>query len=172
VLTEDAFPAIVELHRAELHRHCAHLLGSSAEADDALQDTFLRAWRARDGFGHRSSVRTWLFRIATNACFDVRARRAAAPTAHEPPEPAAPREHEPDAVLIAKETLELTLRTAVRHLSAHQQASLVLRDVLDWSARDTARALAISVPAANSALQRARGGVRERLAGPRLEWAA
>ena len=131
---EHAFAAIVESHRDELDRHCARLLRSPADAEDALQETFLRAWRSL----HRccSSPRPWLYRIATNVCFDVLAARRTAPvTVERVPEAVAPSELQPDAVVIAGETVELALLTAVRHLPARQHACLVMRDVLRWSAR-------------------------------------
>jgi RNA polymerase sigma-70 factor, ECF subfamily len=167
---DHAFAAIVERHRDELDRHCARLLRSPADAEDALQETFLRAWRALHTC--RSSPRPWLYRIATNVCFDLLAARRTAPlTVERVPEAVAPSEQQPDAVVIAGETIELALLTAVRHLPARQHACLVMRDVLRWSAADTATTLSLSVAAANSAVQRARGGLREHLAADRLDWA-
>jgi RNA polymerase sigma-70 factor, ECF subfamily len=162
VLTERAFEAIFECHHRELRRHCLRMVGAPADADDALQETFLRAWRGRRTLRDRACVRAWLYRIATNACLDLVARQAAArvaPDRGRPVEAAAPREQEPDAVVIANEVL-----TTIRDLPPRQHASLLLRDVLGWSAADTAAALAVTVPAANSALQRARAGVRAQLA--------
>jgi RNA polymerase sigma factor (sigma-70 family) len=170
VPNEHAFAAIVESHRDELDRHCARLLRSPADAEDALQETFLRAWRSLHTC--HSSPRPWLYRIASNVCFDLLAARRTAPvTVESVPEAVAPSEHEPDAVVIAAETVELALLTAVRHLPARQHACLVMRDVLRWSAKDTATTLSLSVAAANSAVQRARGGLREHLAEDRLDWA-
>jgi RNA polymerase sigma-70 factor, ECF subfamily len=173
VLTEHAFVAVVARHRSELHRHCARLLGSSAEAEDAVQETFLRAWRSLQTFCGGTSMRAWLYRIATNACFDLLGKRRSAIACWdgEPDEPAAPCEQQPDAVVIAKETVELALLTAIRHLPARQHSSLVLRDVLSLTADETATALSTTVPATNSALQRARGGLRAHLAPQRLDWA-
>jgi RNA polymerase sigma factor (sigma-70 family) len=166
---EHAFAVIVESHRDELDRHCARLLRSPADAEDALQETFLRAWRSLHTC--RSSPRPWLYRIATNVCFDLLTARRKAPVAVEHvPEAPAPREQQPDAVAIAGETVELALLTAVRYLPAQQHACLVMRDVLRWSAQDTATALSVSVAAANSSVQRARGGLREHLAADRLDW--
>jgi RNA polymerase sigma-70 factor, ECF subfamily len=173
VLTEHAFAAVVARHRSELHRHCARLLGSSTEAEDAVQETFLRAWRSLQTFCGGTSMRAWLYRIATNACFDLLGKRpsAVACLEGEPDEPAAPCEQQPDAVVIAKETVELALLTAIRHLPARQHSSLVMRDVLSWTADETATALSTTVPATNSAVQRARGGLRAHLAPQRLDWA-
>jgi RNA polymerase sigma factor (sigma-70 family) len=166
-VTEAAFAIAVARHRGELRRHCVRIVGT-ADADDALQDTFLRAWRARHT--NRGPVRGWLYRIATNVCCDVLAgRQAVVPPDRDAP---APRDEEPDAVVIAKETVELTLLAALRRLPERQQASLVLRDVLRCSARETASAMALSVPASNSALQRARAGLRAQLGAHRLDWAA
>jgi RNA polymerase sigma-70 factor, ECF subfamily len=170
---EDAFAAVVRRHRPELYRHCVRLLRSGTDAEDALQDALLRAWRARHGFAS-GSPRAWLYRIATNACFDLLARRDStlAPLDDEAAsQAAAPSEHRPDAVVLAQETVELTLLTAIQHLPARQHACFVMRDVLSWSAVDSARALSISVAASNSSLQRARHGLRARLAPSRLEWA-
>jgi RNA polymerase sigma-70 factor (ECF subfamily) len=166
---EYAFAALVDSHRDELARHCAQLLRSPADAEDAVQETFLRAWRSLHTC--RSSPRPWLFRIATNVCFDLLAARRSAPLAVERvPEAAAPAEHEPEAVAIAGETVELALLAATRYLPTQQHACLLMRDILRWSARDTAAALSVSVAAANSAVQRARDGLREHLAADRLDW--
>jgi len=195
---EHAFAAIVERHRDELDRHCARLLRSPADAEDALQETFLRAWRHRAHFSleGRWSFRGWLYRIATNACLDDLARRPrrvlpydvappADPTAAPPPaadlpwlEPypdrlldeRASRDLEPDAAAISKETLELAFLAAIQHLPPRQRAALLLRDVLGWPARDVAAALDTTVAAANSALQRARAALRKRLPTRREEW--
>jgi RNA polymerase sigma-70 factor (ECF subfamily) len=168
---EHAFTTIVERHRPELHRHCVRLLGSPAEAEDAVQETFLRAWRSLQSFCNGTSPRAWLYRIATNACFDLLAkRRSAVASLDGTPEPVAPCEQEPDAVVIAKETVEVALLTAIRHLPARQHTSLVMRDLLRWSADETATALSTTVPATNSAVQRARGGLRSHLAPARLDW--
>jgi len=167
---EHAFAAIVESHRDELDRHCAQLLRSPADAEDALQETFLRAWRSLHTC--RAAPRPWLYRIATNVCFDLLAARRRAPvTVERVPEPAAPRDHEPDAVAIAGETVELALLAATRYLPTQQHACLLMRDVLRWSAKDTASALSLSVAAGNSAVQRARDGLRRHLAADRLDWA-
>jgi RNA polymerase sigma-70 factor (ECF subfamily) len=169
VRTED-FTAAVQRHQHELRRHCVRLTGSRADADDALQEALLRAWRAR-----RSQVssfpRAWLYRIATNACFDLLARRDATVVAlDDAPGLAAPPEEGPDAATLTRETLELTLLTAIQHLPRRQRAVLIMRDVLGWPADEVASALSITVPAVNSALQRARRSLHERLGAGRLEW--
>jgi RNA polymerase sigma-70 factor, ECF subfamily len=196
---EQAFARLVERHRRELHVHCYRMLGSLDDAEDAVQDAFLRAWRHRARFSleGRWSFRGWLYRIATNACLDVLARRPrrflpydvappADPTATPPPhadlpwldpypdrlldELASP-DPGPDAAAIAKETLELAFLAAIQHLPPRQRAALLLRDVLGWPARDVAAALETTVAAANSALQRARATLRERLPTRRAQWA-
>jgi RNA polymerase sigma-70 factor (ECF subfamily) len=168
---EEAFAAVVERHRTELHRHCARLLRSGADAEDALQETLLRAWRSRHTLSS-DPPRAWLYRIATNACLDLLARRD--PTLASLDDEAAfaaPPEQRPDAIVLTRETVELALLTAVQQLPPRQHASLVMRDVLSWSARETAAGLATSVAATNSALQRARHTLRSRLAADRLAWA-
>jgi len=176
---ERAFAAAVERHRTELHRHCARLLRSGPDAEDALQETLLRAWRSRHTLAS-DSPRAWLYRIATNACHDVLRRRDPALASFDdetafgdggPLEAAAPADERPDAIVVGRESLELALLTAVQELPPRQHASLVMRDVLDWPAEDTATALSTSVAATNSALQRARHGLRRRLANGRVEWA-
>jgi RNA polymerase sigma factor (sigma-70 family) len=175
VLTdEQSFTTAVEPHRDELRRHCVRLLGSRADGEDALQDTLLRAWRSRRTLAS-SCPRAWLYRIATRACLDALARRdSTLESLDDEPgasaEPAAPLEQRPDAMLLDRETLELALLTAIQHLPPRQQATFVMRDVLSWSASEAATALSTSVPAANSALQRARSGLREHLAPGRLDW--
>src|SRR4051812_11931152 len=111
-VTEPEFGIIVARHRRELQRHCARMLGSQADAEDALQETFLRAWRSRRAC--HSSRRAWLYRIASNVCFDVLAKRRHTPAALAPGhEVAAPQEHQPDAVVIARETVDLAMLAAV-----------------------------------------------------------
>jgi RNA polymerase sigma-70 factor (ECF subfamily) len=169
IADEFAFAAAVQRHRPELHRHCLRLLRSPADAEDALQETLLRAWRSRRTLAS-GAPRAWLYRIATNACLDLVARREPTYELPEDGEPEAPSEQRPDAQLVARETLELALLAAIQELPERQHASLVLRDVLDCSARDTAATLSTSVAATNSALQRSRDALRERLAADRLEW--
>jgi RNA polymerase sigma-70 factor, ECF subfamily len=193
-----AFSTLVERYRRELQLHCYRMLGSFEDSEDLVQETFLRAWRKRASFSFdgRSSVRAWLYRIATNACLDVlrsRSRRvvpqelagAADPTVPASPpvdlpwlqpypdrllESIAP-EDEPAAVVVARETIEIAFLAAIQHLPPRQRAVLILRDVVGWSARETASLLETSVVSVNSALQRARATLRERLPERRTEWA-
>jgi RNA polymerase sigma-70 factor (ECF subfamily) len=178
---EAAFSALVERHRRELQVHCYRMLGSREEAEDLTQETFLRAWRKRASFQGRSTIRAWLYRIATNACLDALEKRPRKPKGGEvlwlEPYPdelleAVPAEGEdPDALVVARETIELAFMVAVQHLPPRPRAVLILRDVLGWSAKETAALLETSVPAANSALQRARAALQEHLPEQRSEWA-
>ena len=179
---EAAFATLVERHRRELHVHCYRMLGSLDEAEDLTQETFLRAWRRRATFAGRSTFRAWLYRIATNACLDALERRPRRLTSPEVPwlqpypdellQDVAADEAEPDAVVVARETIELAFMVAIQHLPPRSRAVLILRDVLGWSAKETAALLQTSVPAANSALQRARAALKEHLPERRLEWSA
>ncbi|MFI5694197.1 RNA polymerase subunit sigma-70 [Kribbella sp. NPDC051586] len=188
----SSFEKDVERYRHELRVHCYRMLGSYDEAEDLVQETFLRAWRGRDEFEGRSSVRAWLYRIATNACIDVRRPRRVLPYQLEPasfPATALParedvpwlqpfpdvlldRAEEPDAAVIRRETIELAFLIAIQHLPARPRAVLIFRDVLGWPARETAAAVDLSVAAVNSALQRARPVLREHLPSHRSEWSA
>jgi RNA polymerase sigma-70 factor (ECF subfamily) len=184
---ESAFAKLVERHRGELRVHCYRMLGSFTEAEDLVQETFLRAWKNLDGFEGRSTVRAWLYRIATNACLDVLAGRerrvlpddlagpSAANLAARPDipwlQPFPDRLREPDSALVDKETLELAFLAAIQHLPPRQRAVFILRDVLAWSAKETAELLESSVASVNSASQRARATMREHLPERRLEWA-
>ena len=161
VTDHESFAALVESHRGELHRHCTRVLRSPADAEDALQDALLRAWRARHTVA-AETVRAWLYRIATNACYDRLARRRELLVSldAEPVDAAAPPEHGPDAIVLARESSDVALLAAIRRLPERQQAVLVMRDVLDWSAQETATVLSTSIAAANSALQRARANLR------------
>lgn len=181
-IEEPAFTALAERHRRELHVHCYRMLGSFDDAEDAVQETFLRAWRRRETFEGRAPFRAWLYRIATNACLDLLARRR--------PEPATGGEvrwlqpypdrlldelpangaDEPESVALARETIELAYLVAVQHLAPRPRAVLILRDVLGWPARDVADLLGDSVNSVNSALQRARAGMREHLPAERQDW--
>src|SRR3954452_18257841 len=181
-LDERSFGARVEPHRRELHVHCYRLLGSFDDAEDLVQEAFLRAWRRRETYAGRASVRAWLYRIATNACLDALDKRPRTPTADGEvlwlqPYPDALLEELPDGregpedVTLGKETLELAFLVAIQHLAPLPRAVLVLRDVLGCSARETASLLETTEASVNSALQRGRPGVRERLPERRAEWA-
>ena len=183
---QSVFAALAERHRRELHVHCYRMLASFDEAEDAVQETFLNAWRGRSGFVGGSQFRAWLYRIATNVCLDMLRRNSRRATgmrsfAEVPwlqPYPdqlldeAAPAGDRPDAAAIERETIELAFLAALQVLPPRQRAALVARDVLGWPASQTAAMLDISVAAANSALQRARVTMRERLPARRADWSA
>ena len=186
---EGAYRRLIEPHRRELHAHCYRMLGSSHDADDALQDALLRAWRGLVRFEGRSSLRSWLYTIATNACLNLIARRPkrVLPMDHVPP--ADPREGPgqplvesvwiepyPDETLgledalaapetryELRESVELAFVAALQHLPATQRAVLILREVLGFSAREVAESLESTEASVNSALQRARKAVDERV---------
>ena len=183
---ESAFATLTERHRRELHVHCYRMLASFEDADDAVQETFLRAWRSRDSFEGAHLFRAWLFRIATNVCLDMLRRSARQVTkmqsfAEVPwlqPYPdrlldeVAPSDDEPDAVAVERETIELAFLAAMQLLPPTQRAAFIVRDVLGWPARETASLLETSVAAANSAVQRARATMKEHLPARRSEWSA
>jgi RNA polymerase sigma-70 factor (ECF subfamily) len=171
----------LEQYRRELTGYCYRMLGSGFEADDAVQETMVRAWKAADGFEGRSSVRSWMYRIATNVCLDMlRGRdRRARPMEMGPPSPADPThlgallpEHlwispiaddrilgddaDPAVLTEAKETIRLAFVAALQHLPPRQRAVLLLREVLRWQATEVAELLDTTVASVNSALQRAR----------------
>ena len=186
---EGAFGRIADEHRVELLAHCYRMLGSMHDAEDALQDAMLRAWRGLPTFAARSSLRTWLYRIATNACLDVMARRPSRVLPFEVGEPSALTddvgtplvesvwiEPFPDETLSLphgyaapaaryeqQEAVELAFVAALQHLPAKQRAVLLLREVLGYSAREVAELLETTVASVNSALQRARKTIDERL---------
>lgn len=179
---EPAFVKLTQRHRRELHVHCYRMLGSFEDAEDTVQETFLRAWRRRETFEGRSTIRAWLYRIATNACLDLLAKRRPDPaTGGEVPwlqpypdrlldELPAGSADEPEAVALARETIELAYLVAVQHLAPRPRAVLILRDVLGWPAKDVAELLGDSVNSVNSALQRARAGLRGHLPAERQDW--
>jgi RNA polymerase sigma-70 factor (TIGR02960 family) len=183
---EPAFAALTERHRRELHVHCYRMLASFDEAEDAVQETFLNAWRGRSGFEGSSQFRAWLYRIATNVCLDMLRRNSRQATgmrsfAEVPwiqPYPdrlldqAAPADEQPEAVAVARETISLAFLAALQVLPPRQRAALIARDVLGWPATETASALGTSVAAANSALQRARATMQSHLPPRRAEWSA
>jgi RNA polymerase sigma-70 factor, ECF subfamily len=176
-----AQPDALEEYRRELTGYCYRMLGSGFEADDAVQETMLRAWKSADRFEGRSSVRSWLYRIATNVCLDMlRGRqRRARPMELGPssaPDPSLlgqqlpehlwvspiaddrvlPAEADPAVIVEARDTIRLAFVTALQHLPPKQRAALILCEVLRWQATEAADLLGTSVPAVNSALQRAR----------------
>ena len=186
---ENAYRSLVEPRRAELHAHCYRMLGSVHDAEDALQDAMLRAWRGLPRFEGRSSLRSWLYRIATNTCLDVVARRPKrvlpvdyAPAADPHDGPGEPQIESvwvepypdekigvedgptsPEARYEQREGVELAFIVALQHLPARQRAALILREVLGFSAKEVAETLETTVASVNSALQRARAAIDERL---------
>jgi RNA polymerase sigma-70 factor (ECF subfamily) len=175
--SDHDFETRAQRHRRELHVHCYRMLGSFEEAEDAVQETLLRAWRGRSQVDMASGFRPWLYRIATNYCLDVLRRRkrrpqtvgsfAEIPWLQPYPDrlldeiPAAPGD-EPDVVAVARETIELAFIAVVQELPPRQRAAVLLCDVMGWSARETAELLETSLPATNSALQRARATIADR----------
>ena len=187
--SEDAFRDLVEPHRRELQAHCYRMLGSVYDAEDAVQDALLRAWRALPRFEPRHSLRAWLYKIATNVCLDAIARRpkrvlppdyvpstdggqtAGAPAVESvwlepyPDEQVAVEDGyaAPEARFEQREGVELAFVAALQHLPPRQRAALILREVLGFSAKETADSLDTTPQSVNSALQRARATVDERL---------
>ena len=182
---ESGFAALTERHRRELHVHCYRMLASFDEAEDAVQETFLRAWRSRERF-EGEHFRAWLYRIATNVCVDMTRRRsrqipvlrsfAEVPWLQPYPDrlldEVAPSDEQPDAVVVERETIELAFLAALQVLPPRQRAALIIRDVLGWPATEAAALLETSVAAANSALQRARATMQEHLPARRATWSA
>jgi len=185
--TESEFALLAERHRHELQVHCYRMLGSFDEAEDAVQETFVRAWRARDTLERPEWFRAWLYRIATNACLDEIKRTerrlervdSLADVTWLQPYPdrmlelAAAPEGEPGKALVDRETIELIFLAVIQVLPPPQRAVLILREMVGWSAKETGEALELTIPAVNSALQRARATLRERLPSGRRElWTA
>ena len=187
---EHAFRRLVAPHHADLHAHCYRMLGSVHDAEDALQDALLRAWRGLRALDGRATLRPWLYKIATNACLDAltRRQRRIAPIDLGPPAEAtqpAPDDaaiapvwmepypddkhglpsgrHSPEARYERREAVELAFVAALHHLSGRQRAALILRDVLSFSAKEVAGAMESTPASVNSALQRARRTVDERV---------
>jgi RNA polymerase sigma-70 factor, ECF subfamily len=186
---ETAFAQLIEPYRAELHAHCYRMLASVHDAEDAVQEALLRAWRALPRFQGRSSLRTWLYTIATHTCLDLIGKRpkrmlpidsgpatdpangSGMPLAEtvwiEPyPDEIAALEDgfaAPEAIYDRRESVELAFIAALQHLPATQRAVLILREVLGFSAKEVADTLQTSVPSVNSALQRARAAVHARV---------
>jgi RNA polymerase sigma-70 factor (ECF subfamily) len=180
--------ASLEEHRAALTGHCYRMLGSAVEADDAVQETMVRAWRGLDRFDGRASLRTWLYRIATHVCLDALADRSRRerpvdtgpggtvedplvehPRTHwlepVPDSRAIPADADPAELTILRQSVRLAFVAALQHLPPRQRAVLLLAEVLGWSAAEIADALDTSVPAVNSALQRARATLAARELG-------
>jgi RNA polymerase sigma-70 factor (ECF subfamily) len=186
---EGAFERLVEPHRRELHAHCYRMLGSLHDAEDALQDALLRAWRGLGGLKEGQSLRSWLYRIATNASLDAIAKRPKrvlpidyGPSADPHDGPGQPLIESawiepypdqslgledgyaaPEARYEQREAVELAFVAALQHLPPNQRAVLILREVLGFSAQETSESLETSVASVNSALQRARKTVDEKL---------
>lgn len=184
--TETHDPAELEQYRAELTGYCYRMLGSTFEAEDAVQDTMVRAWKNLDRFEGRSALRSWLYRIATNVCLDMlngsqrRARpmdmgpaRSADSQLGDPlpevawlqPMPDArvlPEDGDPAELAIERETIRLAFVTALQHLPPKQRAVLILHEVLKWKASEVAELLETSVASVNSALQRARASLEQK----------
>ena len=192
----NEFASNVERHRRELLVHCYRMLGCLPDAEDAVQETLLRAWRYRDSLKEGAPLRPWLYRVAPNACLDAIARdeRRAGPVARAAAddgwtgkpddvvwlgpipdsvlEPTTPPAQTPEAMTLMCETIEIAFLTVIQLLTPQQRAALILCDVLEWSAKDAADLLELSVPAVNSALQRARARLRERLPSRKPPWPA
>jgi RNA polymerase sigma-70 factor, ECF subfamily len=192
----DAFAAATSRYRRELEVHSYRMLGSAEDAEDVVQETFLRAWRRRETFRGKATLRAWLYGIATNASLDLlerRSRRLLPQHVGQPTDPdVIPEQTEeitwlepypdrlldevvsgddpPDEAIVARETVELAFLVAIQQLPPRQRAVLILRDVIGWSARETAAMLEMSVVASNSALQRARETLREYLPERRDDW--
>ncbi len=168
---ELAFRRLVEPYRRALEVHCYRMLGSPHDAEDVVQETMLRAWRAIERFEPRATLQTWLYRIATNACLDELERRPRRPEPVQPfpdtpIDPAASPAYDPAARYAIREGMELALLRAIQELPGRQRAVLILRDVLGWTSPEVAELLDSTVVATNSALQRARATIEVHLPAP------
>jgi RNA polymerase sigma-70 factor (ECF subfamily) len=183
-VSED-FTGLTGRFRGELLAHCYRMLGSAEEAEDLVQETYLRAWRSYEGFEGRASVRTWLYRIATNACLTAIERRGRRPLpsglggpAGDPEAPVvagpevpwlqplpdallAGEQTDPASVAVSREGIRLAFVAALQYLSARQRAVLIMRDVLQWPAAEAAELLGMTTTAVNSGLRRARAQLAE-----------
>ena len=196
-LADNAGPLDLEVHRGELTGYCYRMLGSTFDADDAVQETMVRAWQAADRFEGRSSLRSWLYRIATNVCLDLlrSRRRRALPMDLSSPvpsidaagrdpardhlaradgRPSLPLGSDPAEQAVVRDTVRLAFVAALQQLPPRQRAVLILREVLCWPAADVADLLGTTVASVNSALQRARATLSaadtEAAAGPPSSW--
>ena len=180
-MTPEGFEDLVRPFRRELAAHCYRMLGSLADAEDQVQETLLRAWRGIDGYAGRASMKSWLYRIATNACLDLlraRPRRELPMESRDPHDPAQPLPAAdpellwlepapaslvgPEATFASRETVQLAFVTALQQLPAMQRAAVLLADVLEWPVSEIAELLESTPPAINSALQRARAALEGR----------
>ena len=161
-LSEAAYAEVVERHRAELQAHSRRMLGSVHDAEDALQEALLQAWRSLPQYEGRGSVRWWLHRIVTNTALDLIRRRPSQVVPVEESDPVAGPESDPHGRYERREDVERALVTADRILTERQRAVLILREALGFSAEETAERLELSVAAVNSALQRARAAIDRR----------
>jgi RNA polymerase sigma-70 factor (ECF subfamily) len=177
----------LEQYRAELAGYCSRLLRSATDGEDAAQETLVRAWRGLGSFEGRSALRSWLYRIATNVCFDMlrvnqrhamaaaaaaqwsddlRATQRSTPSDSPGPDPSlaagAPAAADPADLALAREAVRLAVVAAIRRLPGRQRAVLILRDVLRWKADEVAALLGTTVPSVNSSLQRARAGLAQK----------
>src|SRR4030095_5433456 len=176
------FALLTERHRRELQVHCYRMLANYEDAQDMTQETFLRAWNKRESFKGHAALRTWLYRIAKNACLDfLEKRNDRTPVPSELPDPGSEvlylqpypdrmLPEDPQESVVARETIELAFIVAVQHLPPRQRAVFILRDVLGWPAAKAADALELTVASVTSALQRARVTMREQLPDRRLDW--
>ncbi|MEU8384057.1 RNA polymerase subunit sigma-70 [Streptosporangium sp. NPDC048865] len=184
------FALVTERYRRELQVHCYRMLANYEDAQDMTQETFLRAWNRRESFRGQAALRTWLYRIATNACLDFLDKRndrvpvpAGLPGAgsgsgsgsgsevrYLQPYPDRMLPEDPQESVVARETIELAFIVAVQHLPPRQRAVFIVRDVLGWPASRAAEVFELTVASVTSALQRARVTMREQLPGRRLDW--